>query len=125
MEDRARTASSRLNLEVRDQKTEGRRQTTEYSWQDAAGSWQQGKLRGQRSENRGQKANDRGQTTARQTVNLWNSQMVMNGVNDGLTISLFDQSTNRRFLRFLRLQRFKRFKQLAPRLGRGSLFPAI
>ena len=35
----------------------------------------------------------RSQTTASQMVNLSNSQMVMNGVNDGLTISRFDQLT--------------------------------
>jgi hypothetical protein len=34
----------------------------------------------------GQEADDRGQRTASQMVNLSNSQMVMNGVNDGLTI---------------------------------------
>ena len=33
-------------------------------------------------------------------VNLSNSQMVMNGVNDEITISLFDQSTNRRIADF-------------------------
>ena len=58
------------------------------------------------------------QLAAGQMVNLSNSQMVMNGVNDEITISLFDQSTNcrllrlLRFLRFLRLQRFERFERL-------------
>ena len=35
---------------------------------------------------RGQRSEDRGQTTASQMVNLSNSQMVMKGFNDKLTI---------------------------------------
>ena len=48
--------------------------------------------RDEREGDKSQKSEVGGQRAASQMVNLSNSQMVMNGVNDGLTISRFDQS---------------------------------
>jgi hypothetical protein len=52
----------------------------------AAGRVQMTDDRPQTTEVRGRKSEDRRQTTASQMVNLSNSQMVMNGLNEELTI---------------------------------------
>ena len=51
----------------------------------------------QTAEDRGQTTEDRRQTTASQMVNLSNSQMVMNGLNDDSASQLFDDLTSRPF----------------------------